>query len=107
MGFSIESRHDSSCAVTIRCDGELDVGSCHKLIDAVERSYGPELERLRIDFSNVTFIDSTGIGCVIHAQIQCLKQGVQLEVVPGAAMLRLIELTHLGNHLPLTEPVSS
>lgn len=107
MGFSIGVNYESSCAATIRCAGELDVGSCRRLIDAIESTYGPKLERLRVDLSHVTFIDSTGIGCLIHADLQCRKQDVRLEIAPGAATLDLIRLTHLGNHLPLTEEPSA
>jgi anti-anti-sigma regulatory factor len=54
----------------------------------------------------VTFIDSTGIGCLIHADMQCRKQDIRLEIVPGTATLDLIRLTHLGNHLLLANPAS-
>ena len=107
MKFSIDSNHESCYAATIRCAGELDVGSCSKLIDAIESVYAPELARLCIDLSAVTFIDSTGIGCLIHADLQCRKQDVRLEIVPGTAILNLIRLTHLGSHLPLTEDPSA
>jgi anti-sigma B factor antagonist len=103
MDFNIGVNHESPTATTIRCVGELDVGSCRKLIDAIESSYDPTLERLRVDLSGVTFIDSTGIGCLIHADLQCRKQDVRLEIVPGTATLNLITLTHLGNHLPLAD----
>jgi anti-sigma B factor antagonist len=105
VDFSIGSKNESSSAATICCAGELDVGSCRKLIDAIERVYRPDLEQLRVDLSGVTFIDSTGIGCLIHADMQCRKQGVRLEIVPGTATLNLIRLTHLGAHLSLTDPV--
>lgn len=105
MDFSIGSKRESLSAATICCAGELDVGSCRKLIDAFERLHEPRLERLRVDLSGVTFIDSTGIGCLIHADLQCRKQDIRLEIVPGAATLNLIRLTRLGKHLPLTDPV--
>jgi len=105
MDFTIGSKYESSCAATIRCAGELDVGSCRRLIDAIESVYGPELQQLRVDLSGVTFIDSTGIGCLIHADLQCRKQGVRLEIVPGTATLNMIRMTHLGAHLSLTDPV--
>ena len=107
MDFSIGVNQESGSAATIRCAGELDVGSCRRLIDAIERTYNPKLERLCVDLSQVTFIDSTGIGCLIHADLQCRKQNVGLEIVPGAATLNVISLTHLGNHLPLTEAPSA
>lgn len=107
MDLNIESRHESSYAATIRCAGELDVGSCRRLIDAIESTYEPRLERLCIDLSQVTFIDSTGIGCLIHADLQCRKQDIRLEIVPGTATLNLIRMTHLGSHLLLTEDPSA
>ena len=107
MDFRLDSNQESSDAATISCAGELDVGSCRRLIDAIESTYDPRLERLCIDLSQVTFIDSTGIGCLIHADLQCRKQAVRLEIVPGTATLNLIRLTHLGNHLPLTEDPSA
>jgi anti-sigma B factor antagonist len=106
MDFSIESKRESSSAATICCAGKLDVGSCRKLIDAIESLYEPGVEWLRIDLSGVTFIDSTGIGCLIHADMQCRKQDIRLEIVPGTATLDLIRLTHLGNHLLLANPAS-
>jgi anti-sigma B factor antagonist len=107
MSFSIDSDHESSYTATIRCAGELDVGSCRKLIDAIESVYQPELERLCVDLGQVTFIDSTGIGCLIHAHLQCRGQGVRLEIVPGSALLNVVRLTHLGSHLPITEDPSA
>jgi len=105
MDFNI--KHESSYAATICCAGELDVSGCRKLIDAIESTYEPELKRLCVDLREVTFIDSTGIGCLIHADLQCHKQDVRLEIVPGTATLNLIRMTHLGNHLPLTEDPSA
>lgn len=106
MDFSIWLKRESSSAATICCAGALDVGSCRKLIDEIESLYQPELERLRVDLSRVTFIDSTGIGCLIHADLQCQKQDVRLEIVPSIATLGVIRLTRLGIHLPLTDPAA-
>lgn len=103
LGFSIALKRESSSAATICCVGELDVGSCRKLIDAIESVYQPELERLRVDLSLVTYIDATGIGCLIHADLQCRKLDVRLEIVPSIATLGVIRLTRLGIHLPLTD----
>lgn len=83
MDFNIKSIHESSYAATICCAGELGVSSCRKLIDAIESTYEPELKRLCVDLREVTFIDSTGIGCLIHADLQCYKQDVRLELAGG------------------------
>jgi anti-anti-sigma factor len=107
MDLNIKSKHESSYAATICCAGELGVSSCRKLIDAIESTYEPELKQLCVDLREVTFIDSTGIGCLIHADLQCYKQDVRLEIVPGTATLNLIRVTRLGNYLPLTEDPSA
>jgi anti-sigma B factor antagonist len=104
MDFIIGSQRESPSAATISCAGELDVGSCRKLIDAIERAYEPQLERLRVDLSGVTFIDSTGIGCLIHADLQCRKQDIRLEIVPGAATLKPDQLDPPGETPPAHRP---
>ena len=75
---------DSDVSV-VRCAGEIDVGTCNKLIDALERV---ELERtpaIRVDLSRVSFIDSTGIGCLLHGALRAEKAGVAFEVLPSEA----------------------
>ena len=87
MDFSIGLKRESSTAATIRCAGALDVGSCRKLIDAIESLYRAGARTAARRSQRVTFIDSTGIGCLIHADLQCRKQGVRLEIVPSTATL--------------------
>lgn len=104
MGFTVDVERRLPSATSIRCSGELDVASCAKLIDAIERAYTPGLVALRVNLAEVTFIDSTGIGCLIHGALQCHRQGVRFEVVPGKATLTVMRLTGVGSHLRIVPP---
>jgi anti-sigma B factor antagonist len=84
---------------TVQCAGEIDVGTCNKLIDALERAELQDADAVRVDLSGVTFIDSTGIGCLLHGALRAEKSGVDFEVVPSEAVERFVEVSGLGAHL--------
>lgn len=84
---------------TVRCAGEIDVGTCAKLIDALERAELQDGATVRVDLSGVTFIDSTGIGCLLHGALRAEKAGSAFEIVPSDAVERFIDVSGLGGHL--------
>jgi anti-sigma B factor antagonist len=83
----------------IRCAGEIDVGNCAKLIDAFDRVSSGGVDAVRVDLRAVTFIDSTGIGCLLHGALKAEKLGTEFLVVPGDAVQRFIDITGLGHAL--------
>jgi anti-anti-sigma factor len=85
----------------IRCAGEIDVGSCAKLIDAFDRVFSGEVDAVRVDLRAVTFIDSTGIGCLLHGALTAEKLGAAFVIVPGEAVKRFIDITGLGHPLEI------
>jgi anti-sigma B factor antagonist len=91
-----------SGGMEIRCAGEIDVGTCAKLIDAFDRVFSGGVEAVRVDLRAVTFIDSTGIGCLLHGALKAEKLGTVFLVVPGDAVQRFIDITGLGNALQMT-----
>jgi anti-anti-sigma factor len=102
--FTVKVKRVTPSATTIGCSGELDVASCGRLIDAIESAYVPGLAVLKVDLFEVTFIDSTGMGCLIHGALQSTKRGVRFEIVPGQATLDLMRTTGLGSHLRVVPP---
>jgi len=105
MGFSVETYTTSPGTTVIRCAGELDVAAGGKLIDAIELADASDLQSLRIDLTDVSFIDSTGLGCLIHGSLRCAKQGVDFAIVPGKATADVISRTRVGAHLPVATDV--
>ena len=85
-------------AIVVRLGGELDLYNAHLvrdgLIAAAER--GPE--RLIIDLSGVSFIDSTGLGVLIEARTRLANRSAFLLVGPGLETRRALEISGLDRH---------
>lgn len=79
---------------TIMCSGEIDVSTSDLLAEAISWAFTADLEELRIDLQGVTFLDSTGIGCLVQAWRRCDRLGKQMtmSVMPGSVPERLLEL---------------
>jgi anti-anti-sigma factor len=58
----VDSNNDEAC---ITLEGELDLATAHELWAAVEQAVVAK-SRLVIDLSEVTFIDSSGLGVLIR-----------------------------------------
>ena len=85
-------------STVIICAGEIDTGSCAKLIDALEQVGVPGTRHVQVDLGAVSFIDSTGIGCLIHGCLRCRKLGIAFDIVPEDA---LTQITRAGPGDPL------
>jgi anti-sigma B factor antagonist len=85
----------------IRCGGELDVGQCAKLIETFDQALAREVERVVVDLRGVTFIDSTGIGCLLHGASKADKLHVAFEVIPGPAVERFVKVSGLSPYLAM------
>ena len=85
-------------AVVVRLAGELDLYNAHvvrkELIGAAE--HGPE--RLIVELSGVTFIDSTGLGVLIEARTRLANPRAFLLVGPGLETRRALEISGLDRH---------
>ncbi|MDX6533919.1 MAG: hypothetical protein QOF68_1663 [Gaiellales bacterium] len=78
--------------MVIRCAGEIDLATHADLAEAIDWSYTSDLIALRIDLSAVTFIDSRGIQCLMGAQDRCSRLATRFEVVPSAAVRRIVRI---------------
>jgi len=85
----------------VRCAGEIDVATCASLIDTFDSLVPDADTTVRVDLRDVTFIDSTGIGCLLHAALQARAAGTPFEIVPGQTTTRFISSSGLGSQLPL------
>jgi anti-anti-sigma factor len=76
----------------IRCAGELDMSSCAEVREAIDWSFTPDLETLRLDLTAVTFFDSCAVRCLAGCLQHCRELGVALELLPSAAVTRVLRL---------------
>ena len=90
---------------TIRISGELDLETAPQLIrlatGAVNRS---EMTELVIDLSEVSFMDSAGIGGLLRAHRLCDEHGAELRVRGAPPRLRrILAITGLATWFGIPE----
>jgi anti-anti-sigma factor len=95
----IVSRHGTTA--TLELVGELDVAQEGPVREALKQVLDSQPESLVLDLSQLSFIDSTGIGIVIGLKKTTERDGVRLVICRGPlAVQRVFELTGLTSSLP-------
>jgi anti-anti-sigma factor len=87
--------------------GELDMATVPELEKAVRSMLGEGVSELRIDLSQLQFIDSSGLRFLIGLHDEACETGWTLGLLrPAEAPRELFRITGLDEHLPLiSEPV--
>jgi anti-sigma B factor antagonist len=86
---------------TLELVGELDVAQEGPVREALKQVLDSQPESLVLDLSQLSFIDSTGIGIVIGLKKSAERDGVRLVICRGPlAVQRVFELTGLTSSLP-------
>ena len=89
-------RHDGM--VIIRLAGELDLYNAHTVRDALLECCNERPERLVVDLSGVSFIDSTALGVLIEARTRLANRRGFLLAAPGLETRRALEISGLDRH---------
>lgn len=96
MGLLVEIDVGGAEGVSvIRCEGELDMATAAKLIDAFDRVGVEQPAQVRVDLRGVDFIDSTGLGCLVHGALIFQKQGARFEVLASEPVNAVIDRSWL------------
>jgi anti-sigma B factor antagonist len=85
-------------AVVVHLAGELDLYNAHLVRDELIAAAGREPERLVVELSRLTFIDSTGLGVLIEARTRMSNRRAFLLVGPGLEARRALEISGLNRH---------
>ena len=91
----------SEDATVIRCSGRLTVDVAAKFKDEV-RMLIPEARCIVLDLSEVTFMDSSGLGAVVGLYVTAKKANCDLRPVNFSKRVR--ELLGMSNLLSVFEP---
>ncbi|MGO8985071.1 MAG: STAS domain-containing protein [Terriglobales bacterium] len=65
---------------TVRCSGRITLENAHQLRDTA-RSLIAENKRLVLDFSDVSYLDSSGLGTIVGVYISAKKAGCPLKLI--------------------------
>ncbi len=87
--------------------GSADMAEAHALSDTLDRMIDEGRTRLVIDLSDLTFINSMGLGAFIKAHNLCRQQGGSLFLAnPQPAVRRVLRTTRLDEFFPLYKAVA-
>jgi anti-sigma B factor antagonist len=88
--------------------GELDLSTVRKVQAALERAEADRPPVLVLDLSELSFLDSTGLRCVIGAAERAEEQQRRLVVVRGPeAVQRVFSITRLEERLEMVDDAST
>ena len=93
---------DSGNLVVIAPNGELDIATTPELADAFAASSGGDVV---VDLRGVSFMDSSGIACVLEAWRVSTETGGRLRAVEGPPEVqRVLGLVALDRQLDWVDP---
>ncbi|MFY9423442.1 MAG: anti-sigma factor antagonist, partial [Bacillota bacterium] len=101
--MSVESKQDRECLV-VRVSGELDLRTAGELKSEVDPvlERAPERPVVVLDLSDVSFMDSSGMGAILGRYRTVSQMGGKLVVCGLTPQLRkLFELTGLMRIIPV------
>jgi anti-anti-sigma factor len=96
--LSIRTSRDGSTA-TVAASGEIDLSTVDELRSAVTGA-AEGVDRLRLDLTDVEFIDSAGLGGLLELRSTLRSRSVTLEIDAGEGPVRqAMEITGLSELL--------
>lgn len=101
--FHVTARVQDACAV-LEVSGDVDATTCGRLEHLVTVMLDDAPQRLTVDLSRVTFMDSSGIRALLHAHE--LGRARRAEVVvadPSTPVRRVLAWTGLDTVLTIVE----
>jgi anti-sigma B factor antagonist len=101
-----EDRGNGLAHITLR--GELDLSTVSRVQDELEQveSRGPDT--LVLDLSGLSFLDSTGLRCVVTANERARGEGRRFVLVKGPeAVQRVFAVTRLEERLEMVDDLSA
>jgi anti-sigma B factor antagonist len=103
----IASVDDRDGAVVVQLTGELDLYNAHAVRDELFAVAARGPDRVVVDLSAVTFIDSTGLGVLIEARTRLTNRRAFLLAAPGLETRRALEISGLDRHFTVHDSLDA
>ena len=99
---------DRNGLVHIALKGELDLSSVRKVQDELDRVEASSPPIVVLDLSKLTFLDSTGLRCLVTADERAREAGRRVVIVRGPeAVQRVFAITRLEERLEIVDDASA
>jgi anti-sigma B factor antagonist len=99
---------DRDGLVRVALKGELDLSTVGRVQDELTRVEAGSPSVLVLDLSKLTFLDSTGLRCLVTADQRARDQNRRLVIVRGPeAVQRVFTITRLEDHLEMVDDAES
>jgi anti-sigma B factor antagonist len=89
----VEVNQGDDGAVVVTCGGEIDLHTVEELRAAIAWAMSVQPALLRIDLTEVGFIDSSGLACLVDLASACRRHRTLMQILPSPRVRRLFELT--------------
>jgi anti-anti-sigma factor len=92
-------------STVIAPEGEVDFARIAGFRAALSEAARGDADRLVVDLTDVSFIDSTGLGALVEFQVHMRRENREVAVVApgGTAAAVLLELAGMRGRLPIFE----
>jgi anti-sigma B factor antagonist len=88
-------------AVVVKLVGELDLYNADEVRTTLDDVTARKPGRVVVDLSEVTFIDSTGLGVLVEARSKLADRKSFLLSAPQPETRRALEISGLAKHMPI------
>ena len=97
--FSVSAKRTDEMVV-ISCSGELDIATAPDVERAIGKAVSPDAPKLiRLDWSGLTFMDSTGIRLLLTTVRRCKEAGFELVWKLSPAAQRALDAVGIHDEL--------
>lgn len=100
-----ETRREDGAAV-VALQGELDLYNAQAVRDALTAA-ADGAQRLVVDMSDVTFVDSTAMGLLIEARSRLGDRSSFVLAAPGMETRRALQVSGLDRHFTIADSVAA
>jgi anti-anti-sigma factor len=99
---------DRNGLVHVALVGELDLSTVAKVQDELRRIEAAAPATMVVDLSKLTFLDSTGLRCIITADERAREEGRRVVIVRGPdPVQRVFAITRLEDRLEIVDDVGA
>ena len=99
---------DRNGLVHVALVGELDLSTVAKVQDELRRVEAESPSTVVVDLSKLTFLDSTGLRCIVTADERAREDGRRMVVVRGPeSVQRVFSITRLEERLEMVDDMGA